>query len=379
MTKRVGIGPKVFQELSGEYREAWGLEIFVVTPDGKCVRGRCMPACGQQPHCLELRQRAVAESLRWGEATIHSCPGNQLIWAVPIMYNSEVLGGIVAYTEETRVFQPSFDIRLACAALRVMLEAHNLTNAAMLEKNRETSHREKTRAQAIQAFKRQSAFSLQDTFLREEPALVAAMRRDDWDEARQRINNILVAMLHLSEGNLELTKSYFMELVITMCRTGVELGGDAKELLGTNYANIVALSNIDDEEELTIWLHQTLEHIFASVHRHVRRTAPVLLTKALAYMSEHFTEDISRDKVASIASMSPSHFSRMFRKHVGRSFVDFLNQMRVDRAAEFLTRTDTPLSLIAMDVGFVDQSYFTKVFRRYMNESPGQYRRTRRG
>jgi len=73
--------------------------------------------------------------------------------------------------------------------------------------------------------------------------------------------------------------------------------------------------------------------------------------------------------------MSSSHFSHVFSKHSGRSFTDMLNQIRVDRAAELLRRTDRTLASIAIDVGFRDQSYFTKVFGRYMQITPLQCRR----
>jgi transcriptional regulator GlxA family with amidase domain len=53
--------------------------------------------------------------------------------------------------------------------------------------------------------------------------------------------------------------------------------------------------------------------------------------------------------------------------------------MRVDRAAELLSRTDKSLSLIALSTGFADQSYFTKVFKRYRRVAPLQYRRQFRG
>ena len=59
---------------------------------------------------------------------------------------------------------------------------------------------------------------------------------------------------------------------------------------------------------------------------------------------------------------------------MGENFTEALNRMRVDRAAEILARTDRSLCLVAMDCGFGDQSYFTKVFRRYLRVTPREYR-----
>jgi transcriptional regulator GlxA family with amidase domain len=76
--------------------------------------------------------------------------------------------------------------------------------------------------------------------------------------------------------------------------------------------------------------------------------------------------------------MSPSHFSRYFRKHLGQSFTDVLNQMRIDRAADMLANSDRDLKMIALDTGFPDQSYFTKVFRRHRGLTPAEFRRQAR-
>ena len=63
------------------------------------------------------------------------------------------------------------------------------------------------------------------------------------------------------------------------------------------------------------------------------------------------------------------------RKHLGRSFTELLNRLRIEQAAQWLARSDKPLVLIALETGFQDQSYFTKVFRRYTGKTPRQYRR----
>ena len=135
---------------------------------------------------------------------------------------------------------------------------------------------------------------------------------------------------------------------------------------------------MSDYEQVAPWLHRMLESLMESIRAHARKTAPVLISSALRYMEEHLGEGIMRDDVAEVCHMSPTHFSRTFRDQVGRTFVDVLNRMRVDQAAELLVRTDKELALIALECGFNDQSYFTKVFRKYKGKPPGEYRRRRR-
>lgn len=373
-----------FASLTKEYRWHCGLGLCAIDPAGAVTYNRTeRPVLqGDRPGEAEARAHAVRETLRWGEATICPAPRGLLIWGVPLMYNRQLLGGILAAAPESSIVPesgaPELDGRRACVTLRQLVEKRNLTNADLLASRRQQYRQEQLRAEAIHALKLQPQYSLRATYLQEEPMLLAALRRGDIGDARMRINRLLAAMCYHAQGNLELSKSYFMELAITMCRQAVESGAVPEDLLGGNYRHVVELSRIHTEEDLSRWLNDTLEHILETMQRGTRPTAPVLIGSAMQYMAEHLAEPMTRDDVAAHCSMSPTHFSRMFRKHTGRSFVDMLNQMRVDRASEMLLHTDKELALVALETGFRDQSYFTKVFRRYTGDSPGNYRRTRK-
>ena len=372
-----------FEEFAEAYGARWDVGVYAVDNEGRIVYGELRCPSPEDEGCRQARRWAVSEGLRWGEPTIDFCPQRRLIWALPLMHNNAVLGGLVAEAPEDRVFpsqqgESSLDVRRACVDLREMAEERNLTNAALLEMRREQYHREQLRAEAIQEFKRRNAYVLREMYLREEPALMAAIRKGDRQEARGLLNRILVAIHYHAGTRLELVKSFFMELVITMCRTAVEVGGEPAALLGSNYEHIVELAHIDSEEELAPWITRMLETIMDAIERASYRSGNTQIHLALEYMRAHYDDDLSRDDMARQIGMSPSHFSRTFKKHLGRSFSDILNQMRIDRACELLARTDRDLVLIALDTGFKDQSYFQKVFRRYTGMTPGTYRKQKR-
>jgi AraC-like DNA-binding protein len=97
------------------------------------------------------------------------------------------------------------------------------------------------------------------------------------------------------------------------------------------------------------------------------------------WLEAHFAEKISRDDAAAANHLSPSHFSRLFKQRFGRPFGDVLNRLRCDRAADLLARTDKSLLQIGLESGFQDQSYFTKVFRRFTGMRPREYRLKKQG
>jgi len=375
----IGIGREAFDRLAGDSLRRWSAALAATDPQGRVVFAGVADAWGDSPRELGERRLALQEALRWGEPTIHLCEHKRVIWAVPLMRNAQLLGGLVAGVPEPAVFpegagQAALDVRGACAELRRWAEEANLTNAALLASRREESRREQKRAEALHEFKLHDHYNIRELYLRDEPDLIAAVRKNDRGAAREILNRLLVAIHHYAGQRMDLIKSFFMELVATMCRTAVEAGGDPQELLGTNFASMTDLSRLTSMEALAPWLHEMLERVMECIHRHRAQTNTVLLTAAMEHIGEHFAEDISRDDVARIAHMSPSHFSRLVRKQTGKSFTELLNKTRVSHAADLLRRTDRSLVLIAMEAGFRDQSYFTKVFRRHTGLTPRQYR-----
>jgi len=83
--------------------------------------------------------------------------------------------------------------------------------------------------------------------------------------------------------------------------------------------------------------------------------------------------------LALIAGVHPTHLLRTFRRHHGVTISNYVRQRRIERARVQVANGDRPLSMIALDAGFSDQSHFTRVFRQAFGETPGQYARSLRG
>ena len=378
--KTLDIEAQAFDRLRAVYDARWHIGLVVAAVDGSVI----YPPPKQDSEILRsVRRLAIEEALRWGEPAVEPCSDGTILWAVPVMRNAKVIGGLVAAVEEEKVFpdgtmSAAVDIRAACNDLRRIAEENNLTNAALLEARRLESNRERLRAEAIHTFKAGSSYDMRAAYLFEEPMLLAAIRKGDRPQARAMLNRVLVAMIHRAGENIELSKSFFMELVVMLTRTAVEAGGEPEELLGANYNSISQLAQIHSDEQLAGWLTEILERIMDSIHRHRKQSAPDMLSRALQFMNEHCCEDVSRDQAADAAYMSPSHFSRYFKKHIGQSFTEVLNQMRVDKSADMLANSDRDLKVIALETAFPDQSYFTKVFRRYRGMTPAEFRKQSR-
>jgi AraC-like DNA-binding protein len=375
----------LFTPLAQAYLHAWRLEVALTDIRGQVVAGTiaCAGHNTHGPGCAETRARAIAEAVRWGEPSILMCPLHHVLWAVPVMENAQVLGGLIAVNidtanDELPALLPTREIRRASADLLAAAARANLTNLALLELRRLAAERESQRAEAIHELKDQSYSTIRDVYLVEEPALIAAIKGGEKAAAREILNRMLVGIYFLGRDRPLLLKSFLLELIVMMSRSAVEAGGDPTELLGTNYSAFSELAQIDGEEELCIWLVAMLERMMDAIRTNERYPVSVLLGRAITFMQEHLHEEMSRDDAAAVACLSPSHFSRVIKQHFGQSFTDLLNKMRVERARELLVRTEKSLIQVCLECGFNEQSYFTKVFQRYVGRPPGEYRRMNR-
>lgn len=96
---------------------------------------------------------------------------------------------------------------------------------------------------------------------------------------------------------------------------------------------------------------------------------------ALAYIDEHYAEDIPLSTLGSLCGLSEGYFCRQFKAATGSTFIEYLNFVRIYNAEKLLNRSEKPILDISMEVGFSTVSYFNRTFRRFKSCSPGNYRR----
>jgi AraC family transcriptional regulator len=105
--------------------------------------------------------------------------------------------------------------------------------------------------------------------------------------------------------------------------------------------------------------------------------APWQERRAKEIMRARHASQLTIADVAAECRLTPSHFSRLFRRSTGVAPHEFLSQLRIDEAQRLMLNTKLPLADIALICGFGDQSHFTRVFSRSIGASPGAWRKAR--
>jgi len=90
------------------------------------------------------------------------------------------------------------------------------------------------------------------------------------------------------------------------------------------------------------------------------------------YIENNFTEKIDLEKLSKIAGFSKGHFCRLFKQITSMSAIDYINNLRINKAFDLLKNSDLNITEIAVSCGFSDSNYFSRIFKNHKKISPMQ-------
>jgi len=94
----------------------------------------------------------------------------------------------------------------------------------------------------------------------------------------------------------------------------------------------------------------------------------------LDYIAQHYDEPLTLRQLSEQFNFNYYYLSKYFSSHCKEGFNEYLNRIRVEKASEMLLKEKTPISEICGAVGYMDHSYFTKVFKKFTGYTPKQFR-----
>lgn len=110
------------------------------------------------------------------------------------------------------------------------------------------------------------------------------------------------------------------------------------------------------------------------VQKHSVKGYSLLVQKAVTRIDADLTADLSLKTQAQLLNVNPSYLSALFKKETGITLTDYVNTKRIEHAALLLRTTDLQVQTVAQRCGIFDVNYFTKLFKKYENKTPREYR-----
>lgn len=178
--------------------------------------------------------------------------------------------------------------------------------------------------------------------------------------------------LHLSQeacchGALELL-SMISEIVD---RKGLQ----PEKILTSSYQTYRELLQMVNLSQVLAWLEELKKDLTQFVKAEETKNYPRVIGEAKRYIREHYAEQVSLPEVAATVGLTPSYFSTVFKEHLGMSYSEYLTLVRLERAKELLKDTYYRVYEISHMVGYANQYYFNRLFKKVVGLTPLDYRK----
>jgi AraC-like DNA-binding protein/ligand-binding sensor protein len=359
---------------------------------------------GEYP-CTGMHLKAIEESQRRGGSYIYTCKIGFIFWTSPIYSGQRFAGalmssGIIAIhhakavenvyqlcrgavskkeveTYLENIPQKTYDGVKALA--QMMLHCAELLSSGgeeTLESIKRRAGPEAPQETSLRLFKEvREPDTNQGYPLDKERMLLASLRRGDNEAARKILGELLGIIFTTSPGNFEFFKLRALELVVLLSRAVSDSGNSAyNSVLETNNRYLKRIDDSCNIRELTESLHIIVDRMAGKIFSFQGIRHSSALRKAERYIWEHYTRKISLREIAGASGLSAPYFSTIFKEEMGENLSNYLNRLRVEKAATMLIETELTLNEIAGACGFEDQSWFSKIFKSFTGLSPGKYR-----
>ena len=179
----------------------------------------------------------------------------------------------------------------------------------------------------------------------------------------------------LSRDALRHQKNMLIAAITIFTRSAMD-GGLPEELAyAMSDSYILKGEECTSIEELNRLSNRAFREYTCAVAARKKQGYSCKIEATLHYITIHLHEKVTLEAVAEAVGLSSCHLSRIFKKEVGMSMVDYVQKERVEAAKHMLTHSDETLSAISQYLYFSTQSYFIRIFKKYTGMTPGQYRR----
>lgn len=130
------------------------------------------------------------------------------------------------------------------------------------------------------------------------------------------------------------------------------------------------------EQQIRKLFHDQLHEWLRRYPQFAGNNMKLVIKRACEFMENNLQEDITLKQMADFSHLSVSYFGVLFKQYTGKSFVNYFNQIRIEKAMELLRNSDRKVYEIAETVGFASLPYFNRVFKQVSSLTPNEYRKS---
>ena len=214
----------------------------------------------------------------------------------------------------------------------------------------------------------------------EESALIQAIKFGPEEKIRETVRGI-VDRMNEARVHARQQQAYILSVANCMIQLIQQYDLNMEEIFAEDPLGpdpFTVIQSMLNRENFSRWLYQTALKINNALSRERDYAAGQVIEKAKQYIMDNYQDPgLSVEQICRYLHMSPAYFSTMFKKATGQTYIAYLTEVRLNKAVELLNMTDEKTYVIASQVGYQEQNYFSYVFKKRFGVSPTKFRGSR--
>ncbi|OCT10510.1 DNA-binding response regulator [Paenibacillus pectinilyticus] len=204
---------------------------------------------------------------------------------------------------------------------------------------------------------------------KEESELAAILMNDNATDLRHWVNQKVRAQLEDAAATPLSVQGYLQSMVIAGYRW-LERARSAEQEMSA----LSALPKLEGEGRPEEEVFKLLSAIMSLFHQGLDQSKYAYIHKSIAYIRDNLHQPISLQQVAGFVHINPNHFSEVFKRETGCTYLEFVTRERMKLATDIVQSTQMKVSDIARRVGYEDIKYFTQQFKKHTGRTPSEFR-----
>jgi two-component system response regulator YesN len=189
--------------------------------------------------------------------------------------------------------------------------------------------------------------------------------------AKEVFQEIYIWLINNDQEGLENVKSKLIELLFVIEKA---LPNKINTYSKSKQTYILSILKADHQETLESLFMHIISELALEIQEQVRNDSDGIIAKVLKYLNNNYNKDINLDDAAKSVNMSYHYLSKIFKDEVGKNFVDYLTELRIEKSMKFLENHSMSIKEVSHSIGYNDPNYYCKIFKKITGMTPTEYR-----
>jgi Response regulator containing CheY-like receiver domain and AraC-type DNA-binding domain len=208
-------------------------------------------------------------------------------------------------------------------------------------------------------------------------SLLEGVKSGNEEAVRNRLTDIFNYVKGLDNCCRDYVRNFYWNTIssVNSIRLSIQTADGDRKMIDRQLTGVYGLmEKCQSVDELDSMLESAALSVVQKVNLYNNKNMKLILRKAVEYLQQHYQEQVTLNEVAEEVFVSTYYISRLFKKETGINFVDYLNEIRIEKAKILLKDVRFKTYEVAESVGIPDAHYFSRLFKKHVGITPSEFR-----